>query len=526
MKSAVVLLLTISDAQAETVLEALGERRVLRCRNAQEARSLCANHPVALVLIVDEQPALDGREIFVALSAMQPGLAGILLVPEHPDTAVLQGALDAGLSGLVELPYAPEVLPGLVGQALQRVQMQWENSRLRTLIPLYRLGERFFSAMGEQELLDDLVLAVEQQTGAGQITVMLFDAGDNSLYIAASRGLDPALIDSIRVAPGDRISGWVYQQGRPVILNKEDQHDSMFAPLLRQPEVVSAISFPLRIANRVIGVLNISQKATEERFSSADKEMLAIICSQAAIALENLRSRTMLEETIRMRTLFEQYVSPEIAELLLARHSNLMELGEITEVTVLFADIRNFTRLVQHVDLTMLRKFLNAFFQFFTEIVFEWQGTVDKFMGDAVLSIFGAPNTVDSPNLAAVRAAWTIREKFADLRQQWAVQAAEFAQVDLGVGVTSGTVFIGNIGSSRRFDYTVIGNEVNLAQRLAAESTECQIYITQPVQQAIAGEFLTSSLGEIQLRGLEHSVAVFSIQEQLPPAEQQRRSKG
>jgi adenylate cyclase len=509
-----VVLLTSNDDQAETILAALADLRVVRCRDVREARSVVQHQAVALLLIIDEQPEIDGREVFAALSGLQPGLAGILLVAAHPQSAVSQGALDAGFSGLVELPYTPNVLAGVVQQAVQSYQLQWENTRLRTLIPLYRLGERFFSAVSEQELLDDLVQAVEQQTGGGQITVMLFDAKEERLYIAASRGIDPSLVDSIRVAPGDRISGWVYQQGRPVILNKEDQQSSIFAPLLRQPDIVSAISFPLRIRDQVIGVLNISQKATEARFSSADKEMLAIICSQAANALENLRSRKLLAKTTRMRTLFEQYVAPEIAELLISRHSDLMELGEITEVTVLFADIRDFTRLVQHVELTVLRKFLNEFFQFFTEIVFQWQGTVDKFMGDAVLSVFGAPNAVENPNLAAARAAWAVRTKFADLRQRWATFSAEFARIDLGISITRGTVFIGNIGSSRRFDYTVVGNDVNLAQRLAAESSECLIYITESVRRAIADEFVINSLGDLRLRGIERAVPVFSIRDQ------------
>lgn len=509
MKSPIVLL-TANQPQAEIILQALSSLRVVHCRSTTEVHAVCASQSVALLLLVDEPP-LDGQMVFAELSALQPGLAGILLIPGQPDAVVLQGALEAGFSGLVELPYAPEALAGVVQRALKRYQLQWENARLRTLIPLYSLGERFFSASGEQELLDDLVLAVEEQTGAGQISVMLFDAEAKSLYIAACRGIDPALASTIRVAPGDRIAGWVFAQGHSVILNREDQHVSMFAPLLQQPEIDSAISFPLRICNRVIGVLNISQKATEERFSSADKELLAIICSQAGNALENLRARKMLAETTRMRTLFEQYVAPEVAELLLSRHSDLVELGEIAEVTVLFADIRHFTRLVQRVELTVLRRFLNEFFQLFTEIVFQWQGTVDKFMGDAVLSVFGAPNRVDEPSLAAVQAAWAIRAMFAELRGRWMGESQEFTDVDLGVGVTSGTVFLGNIGSSRRFDYTVVGHEVNLAQRLAAESTECRIYITEPVRRAVADDFVIEPLGDMLPRGMEQAIPVFRV---------------
>lgn len=509
MKSPIVLL-TTNEPQAEIILQALASLHILHCRSFSEVRELCVNRSVALLLIVDE-PHWNGQAIFAELSLLQPGLAGILLIPGQPDAVVLQGALEAGFSGLVELPYAPEALAGVVQQALRRYQLQWENARLRTLIPLYSLGERFFSASSEQELLDDLVAAVEEQTGAGQISVMLFDAAAESLYIAACRGIDPALAQSIRVAPGDRIAGWVFAQGHSVILNREDQHGSIFAPLLQQPEINSAISFPLRISGRVIGVLNISQKATEDRFSSADKELLAIICSQAANALENLRGRQMLAETTRMRTLFEQYVAPEVAELLLSRHSDLVELGEIAEVTVLFADIRHFTRLVQRVELPLLRRFLNEFFQLFTEIVFQWQGTVDKFMGDAVLSVFGAPNRLDKPSLAAVRAAWAIHAMFAELRARWVLESKEFASVDLGVGVTSGTVFLGNIGSSRRFDYTVVGHDVNLAQRLAAESTECRIYVTEPVCRAVEEAFTVLPLGEILPRGMEQTVPVFWV---------------
>lgn len=506
-----VVLLTPHEPQARTVLSALENLHVLHCRSVDEVESICRQQSVALVLIVDDPPRLDGRKVFVALGAVQPGLAGILLVPGRPDANLLQGALNDGFSGLVELPHVPEVLAGVVQQALERYQLQWENTRLRTLIPLYRLGEQFFAATSEQALLDELVQSVASQTGASQISVMLYDAEENSLRIVASRGLDPEMVESIRISPGDQISGWVYQQGETVILNKEDQNFSMFAPRLMQPDLVTAISFPLRIRDRMIGVLNVSQRSTKERFSSADKEMLSIICSQAAIALDNLRSQQLLAQTTRTRTLFEQYVAPEVAELLLSQHTDLMELGEVTEVTVLFADIRNFTRLVQHVELPILRSFLNEFFQFFTEIVFQWQGTVDKFMGDAVLSVFGAPVKLENPSLAAVQAAWDIRHGFAILRTRWARQSPEFAQVDLGVAVTSGTMFIGNIGSSRRFDYTVVGNEVNFAQRLAAESSECRVYVTEAVRKAVAKVFVTAALGNMQLRGVEKPFPVFSI---------------
>lgn len=515
MKSSVALL-TADDVQAEMIVSFLAQLSVIHCRTEQEALTVCRQQPLSLALVVDQPPMHDGCRIFAELTALQPGLVGVLLTASV-ETNLLRSAMEVGFSGLVDLPVDAAHLNRVVEQALERFWLQQENTRLRTLIPLYRLGEQFAAAATEQEILDGLVDAIARQIEANHISVMLYDSKEDRLRIAAARGMDPALMQSIRLQPGAQIAGWVFQQGKPVILNKEDQDNSIFASLLQQPDIVSAISFPLHVRQQIIGVVNISQKATDARFSDADNEMLAIICSQAAIALEKVRALRQLETTTRMRTLFEQYVAPEVAELLIARDDDPMGLGEIREVTVLFADIRNFTRLVQHIDLPMLRLFLNEFFQFFTEEVFLHQGTVDKFMGDAVLAVFGAPARVGQPNLAAARTAWGIRKRFCVLRDQWIDRCEEFHGLDLGIGLTCGPVFLGNIGSAQRLDYTVIGNDVNIAQRLAAESSSCRIYTTEAVRRDIDGWFTWEDLGLLSLRGVDKSVRVFSIKEEIAP---------
>ncbi|MBM9537981.1 GAF domain-containing protein [Desulfobulbus alkaliphilus] len=512
MKSSVILL-TIDDALAERIVAILERLAVIHCRTEQDALTICGRQPVCLALVVDEPPMHDGCRLFARLAVLQPGLLGVLLTASV-EKNLLCSAMEVGFSGLVELPVHAVHLNRVVEQALERFGLQRENTRLRTLIPLYQLGEQFASAATEQEILDGLLDAIGRQTEANHISVMLYDSNEDRLHIAAARGMDPALVRSVRLQPGDQIAGRVFQQGKPVILNREDQENSIFAPLLQQPDIVSAISFPLRVRQQIIGVVNISQKASDARFSEADNEMLAIICSQAAIAMEKVRALRELETTTRMRTLFEQYVAPEVAELLIARGDDPMDLGEIKEVTILFADIRNFTRLVQHIDLPMLRLFLNEFFQFFTEEVFFHQGTVDKFMGDAVLAVFGAPVKVGQPTLAAARTAWGIRRRFRMLRDQWIERCEGFQGLDLGIGLTCGPVFLGNVGSAQRLDYTVIGNDVNIAQRLAAESSACSIFTTETVQHDIAPWFACEDLGELLLRGMEKRVHVFSITEE------------
>ncbi len=508
-----VLLLTSDTGHGHRIASILDSYDVVTCRQAAEADLLCRQHTVSLLIVTQSLAEGSGIEAFTGLRAEMPELAGLLLA-DRVDRELLTRALDAGFSGVMELPPEPGRLKERVERLMRAATLQEENTRLRTLLPLYSLGEQFLASSTEEEILDGLLDAVVEQTGATHVSVMLYDPDEACLRIAAARGMDQDLVHSIRLQPGDQIAGWVFAQGKPVILNRDTQDQSIFAPLLKRPEITSAISFPLVMRGKILGVLNISQTDGDTRFSEADIEMLGVVCGQAAMALENVRAIMAVEQNTRMRTLFEQYVSPEVAELLIASDANLMGLGEIKEVTVLFADIRNFTRLVQHLQLAELRAFLNEFFQLFTETIFHYRGTVDKFMGDAVLAVFGAPIELDNANLTAVRAALAIRKRFEELRLRWAHHGEDFRTIDLGIAITCGRVFLGNVGSAQRLDYTVIGNQVNIAQRLAAESSSCEIYITEPVRAAIRQKVEVEELGEMGLRGVEKKIPVFSVQKE------------
>ncbi|WP_028583078.1 adenylate/guanylate cyclase domain-containing protein [Desulfogranum mediterraneum] len=504
------LLLITAPDQAQAISSALDQYSVVTCVSEQEALTMVSRQEVYLALLADDLPGVAAGKLLRQLQEISPGLSAFLL-SSSADTQALNTALAEGFLGVVPQPVQTEQLVRVVAQVWERVRLQEENTRLRTLLPLYSLGEQFLSSSSEQEVLDGLLAAVSELTPCSNLSVLLFDQQRSCLQIAASRGLDKELVRSICLQPGEKIAGWVFSHGKPVILNREDQADSIFAPFLQRPDIVSSISCPLVIREKIIGVLNISQQATDRRFSEADMEMVSVVSAQAAMALENVRALTQLQVNTRLQTLLEQYMAPEVAALLLARDTDLMQLGDIQEVTILFADIRNFTTLVQHLELGILRAFLNDFFNIFTETVFEQQGSVDKFMGDAVLALFGAPVENVAANQAAVEAALTIRHRFEQLRLHWLEQSEVFVDLDLGIGVTCGSVFLGNVGSSRRFDYTVIGNEVNLAQRLAAESSQCSIYLTEAVQRDLAASYALDRLEEVQLRGIETPLPVYVV---------------
>ncbi|MCW5198256.1 adenylate/guanylate cyclase domain-containing protein, partial [Desulfobulbus sp. F3] len=154
-------------------------------------------------------------------------------------------------------------------------------------------------------------------------------------------------------------------------------------------------------------------------------------------------------------------------------------------------------------------------FQVFTETIFEYRGTVDKFMGDAVLAVFGALIELDNASWTAVETALAIRERFAILKAAWQKRDSFFDSIDLGFGITRGEMFMGNVGSARRLDYTVIGTEVNIAQRLASAATSFRIYITEEVRKDLArkegGNLLYEDLGKMTLKGVHYPVSSFCV---------------
>ncbi len=510
MKFNNILLITTDESDIKDIKEALIEHEVLTTESPADAPSICANEDVYLVIVEEELLGRSGSQLFVDLRNARPWMSGLLLT-EKVDEELLRRALDIGFTGLLEKPIDPVKLLKRIYRAMESARLLEENTRLRTLLPLYSFGEQFLSSTSEQEVFDGLIDIVVEETGASRISVMWYKEEEGCLRIVASRGIDADLVESIRLQPGDQVAGWVYQKGEPVILNRDSQEQSIFAPLLQRMEISAAVSFPITMRGKIQGVLNISQSEEEARFSEADIEMLAVVTSQAAMALANVSFRTVLQEKTRVRTLFEQYVAPEVAELLISSGSDLVGLGEIKNVTVFFADIRESTTLVQRLDLKELRSFLNEFFQIFTEIIFESRGTVDKFMGDAVLAIFGAPIELENQNLSAVQTAVDIREQFEKLRMKWVARREDFSIIDIAIGVTCGDVFLGNVGSSHRFDYTVIGTPVNIAQRIAAASPSGHIHITREVNEYIEPYFDIVEVGSMRLRGVEKLVPVYSV---------------
>jgi adenylate cyclase len=478
--------------------------------SGEQAIEMAMSTQFDLAIVDAMLPGMSGIETFENIRQSNPGIVGIL-VTGHANMDMVIDAMNKGFSGVLEKPVEGSEIVTAVQEALAIASLREENTRLKTILPLYKLGEKFVEANTILEVYELLLEAVTLQIDVPTVSLMMFVEEDERLHIVASRGIDETVAKQVAVKSGEKIAGWVYAHGEPVILNKHSQEQSPFANYLKRKEISASISFPLTGRDRILGVLNISQTDRYVEYSQGDLEMLSVICGQAVMALENVASMKEREQNARTKALFEQYVAPEVAEILLNSDVDLMNLGGVRELTVLFADIRNFTLAVQHLSHEELHHFLTSFFDLFSEVAFSWKGTLDKFMGDAALVSFGAPIHLDDPSDAALCTAIELSQQFEQLREKWLKKSDVFHQLGLGIGISRGELFHGNVGSSRRLDYTVIGTDVNIAQRLASAAESGLILITENAQRDLKKTYPIQKEDARQLRGLEHETQLFSI---------------
>ena len=478
--------------------------------SGEEALGLAAREKFDMAVTDMLMPGMDGLETVHALKKQQPELIGVLITGHGTMDTAIQ-AMERGLSGFIRKPFMPLELVHIVKDAFQKSALSVENTRLKTLMPLYRLGERFLASRSSEEILNGLIDEVSAQSETERVSVMLYDRDEGCLRIVASRGIKEEIAAKVRLKPGERIAGLVFEKGAPLVLNGGPDENPEFASFLESKEISASLSFPLKVRDTILGVMNVSRLRKESPFGNADLEMLRVIGGQAALALENLRVMDERAEKVRMRTILEQYMAPEVAEVLISHGTNLSSLGEIRDITVLFADIRNFTPLVQQVPLITLRSFLNDFFELLAEVVYRFKGTLDKFMGDAALAYFGAPISEEQADRSALMSAIAIHQGFEKLQRAWTAKEEKLSKIGLGIGISSGEVFLGNVGSKRRLDYTVIGMDVNIAQRLATEAASGEVLIAKRGNCSFSPEFPVLRESSRLLKGLDKPVAILSV---------------
>ena len=223
----------------------------------------------------------------------------------------------------------------------------------------------------------------------------------------------------------------------------------------------------------------------------------------------------------RMKTTLYRYMTPGVAERVMALGDDMLMKGERKEVTVLFSDIRGYTTLTENLEADRVVEMLNAYFETMVEAVFNFEGTLDKFIGDALMAVFGAPLPLKNHAWAAVQSALDMRRRLAKFNQDRVMQHQP--EIRIGIGISSGEVVSGNIGSQRKMEYTVIGDGVNLSSRLEGATKEygCDIVLSEHTYELCRDLIWVRELDRIRVKGKMQPVNLYELIElkdkSLPP---------
>jgi adenylate cyclase len=273
-------------------------------------------------------------------------------------------------------------------------------------------------------------------------------------------------------------------------------------------QVQSVICAPLMTGGKPLGVLYIDNKS-QITFSPDDLDLLNAIAVQTSMALDNATAHDRLLHEAQAREAFGRFLPDHIVTEIMASPDSLNLGGTNKVATIMFADVRGFTPLSEKLKPEEVVELLNEYFTNMTDIIFSHQGLLDKYIGDGLMALFGVAYAADEAPANAVKAAMDMQRKMVHLREGFYKKFD--SQVSIGIGINTGTITVGYIGSNRRMEYTGIGDAVNLAARLESNTKPSQILVSSATHALLKGEFPTRPLGKIMVKGKSEPQEVFEV---------------
>ena len=269
----------------------------------------------------------------------------------------------------------------------------------------------------------------------------------------------------------------------------------------------SIIAVPLVTKDSVIGAVYVDNKFHAAVFAEKDKEFLQAIAGLAAIAIDNARQ---YERSEFLRTLFELYVNKQVTDYVLARSDRETKFlpGERREVTMLNSDIAGFSALSQSMEAEELVRFLNDYFARMIEAVLAHGGNIDKFQGDGMLVVFGAPNPMADHAQRALAAARAMLREIDALNQE--LEAAGKPQISVGIGLDTGEVVAGHVGSEKRLEFTLIGVPVNNCSYLS-KVRPAKVLMSETTRDALAADVEVIDFEPLVLKGMTEKQPIYQL---------------
>lgn len=386
------------------------------------------------------------------------------------------------------------------------------ESRNRILRILGQVGKALISTQGLDEMLEKVMDLVFEHIPAERGVLGLYEGERIVPRVVRSRA--GAEGGGIRVPQA--ITQRVLEKKVSILTTDalaDDRFGSSESIVLQS--VRSAMCVPLWDEDRVIGTIYVDEDMRAGIFSPGDLDLLAALGNYSTVAIERARLTAKIQEEQLARSKLERYHSPGVVEMIIkgADSENTLSMQN-KDVSVSFTDMVGFTTLSEVLEPAELGRLLNEFFTEMSDCIFAFGGTLDKYIGDCIMAVFGAPLDMPDHALRSVRAALAMHGALKKLQLK-----TKDIRIDIRTAINSGPVVAGDLGSPKRKDYSVLGDTVNVASRLeSAVAKPGQIVIGESTYRAVRDYFEVEHLGAHSLKGKKRKMNAYQVIGEKPGA--------
>jgi len=295
-------------------------------------------------------------------------------------------------------------------------------------------------------------------------------------------------------------------------LSQDAAADEQFAGVdsIVSQGVRSTICAPLLTESGVHGALYADRLDPFSAFKPDDLELVSAVAAQTAIAVENVRAHERLAREEVARANYSRFLPEYVVTQMLENPDSFKLGGVLQTITILFADIRGFTRISEHAPPEKIVQLLNRYFSAMTDIIFAHGGTLDKYLGDGLMALFGAPTVTPNDASNALSTAVAMQRRLIGINLE--LREEGFPEIGIGIGLHTGEVTVGYIGSERRSEYTAIGDTVNTASRLESNAKGGQILVSEATAKAARSRYTLTPREPISVKNREQPVPLFEVE--------------
>ncbi|HVS21934.1 MAG TPA: adenylate/guanylate cyclase domain-containing protein [Pyrinomonadaceae bacterium] len=467
-----------------------------------------------------EHPLKDGDRVTIGASTIkfeQPKeeRTADLSYDDKPlgHTQLLMSAKDVMATVLREAQSstAPGAPRDKVLESLQR--------KANILSELYEMSKALGAGFDLDKIFKKATDIIFRSTPADRVIALLTEgavseqnADDVKLFPIATRARDEKLEAHARKMTIGRTITRKVMKDKVALLSQDAAADEQFAGVdsIVSQGVRSTICAPLLTEAGVHGALYADRLDPFSAFKPDDLELISAVAAQTAIAVENVRAHERLAKEEVARANYSRFL-PEYVVKQMLDNPDSFKLGGVTQtITILFADIRGFTRISEHAAPEKIVHLLNMYFSAMTDIIFAHGGTLDKYLGDGMMALFGAPAVTPKDAANALSAAVAMQRRMVSINDE--LQKEGFPEIGIGIGLHTGEVIVGYIGSERRSEYTAIGDTVNTASRLESNAKGGQILVSEVTAKAAHSRYTLTPRDPISVKNREQPVPLFEVE--------------